>query len=177
MSPPLPPRTLLDGTWSLRPLRPADVDAWYTLLTDPRVFGPTSWNVHDRAEVAAMVHRHAASGLRQAIARRSDDALVGTLGATRWNAPPGVAEVAYELAPAVWGRGLATAAVAAFLDAARAAGLTRVEAHSWVENTASAAVLRRAGFVIEATLPAFRDCRGELRDFWRWSRAVTDLPA
>jgi ribosomal-protein-alanine N-acetyltransferase len=93
---------------------------------------------------------------------------VGTCGAGRWDAEAGVAEVAYELTPAVQGRGLATAAVRAFVSEARAAGLQRVEAHTWVGNAASARVLERCGFEREAHLPAFRDCRGERRDFWRW---------
>lgn len=170
---PLPPRPLLDGAFHLRPLAPGDVDAWFALLTDPRVYGPTSWNITRPEQVEAMIARQRSLGLRQAVARAEDDRLVGTLGATRWEVDAGVAEVAYELAPAVWGRGLATLAVCAFLDAAARAGLRRVEAHTWTGNAPSAAVLRRTGFVAEALLPAFRDCRGELRDFWRWAREVS----
>ena len=79
------------------------------------------------------------------------------------------AEVAYELGPAVWGRGLASAAVMAFLEHAHDAGLRRVVAHTWDGNTPSHRVLTRCGFEPALALPAFRACRGEWRDFTRWT--------
>ncbi len=163
-------RALADGAFRLRPLQPTDVEAWHACISDPRVHGPTSWPLLSLDEFAARLPAHIERGVRWAIARCSDDQLVGTCGAIRWGEPPGVAEVAYELAPKYWGRGLATGAVAAFLEAAELAGIARVEAHTWVENERSERVLERSGFARDARLLAFRACRGELRDYWRWVR-------
>jgi len=161
-------RSLLDGTWLLRPLEPGDAAAWLAILADPRVFGPTSWDISSLDELKPIIDRHVAEGQRWAVVRAADGTLVGTCGATRWGNHE--AEVAYELSPTVWGGGVATAAVRAFIDEATGAGLRRVVAHTWVDNHPSAAVLQRCGLRPVQRLPAFRSCRGELRDFWRWSR-------
>lgn len=167
-----PPTLPLPDGYVLRPIRAEDAAAWFGCVADPRVHGPTSWNVRSVDELAARIdalRAGRAGAWRWVIARRDDDALVGTCGAARWDLDGGVAEVAYELTPGVWGRGLATAAVAAFLAEARVAGFGRVEAHTWVDNLPSQRVLARCGFARDARLPAFRDCRGDLRDFWRYT--------
>jgi RimJ/RimL family protein N-acetyltransferase len=54
----------------------------------------------------------------------------------------------YALAPEVWGRGYATEAVSAVVDAAfRLSGVEEIEASVQVENPASRRVLEKAGFV------------------------------
>lgn len=166
----LPVVALPVAGFGLRPLRRADAPEWHAVVHDPRVHGPTSWPL---VEVEALAARadplpDGSTGWRWAIVTLAEDRLVGSCGATRWSRELAVAEVAYELAPAWWGRGVASAAVAAFLGVAASHGITRVEAHTWEGNAASARVLQRAGFVQEARLPAFRSCRGELRDFCRW---------
>ncbi|MFE9201986.1 GNAT family N-acetyltransferase [Micromonospora sp. NPDC007230] len=58
-------------------------------------------------------------------------------------------ELGWAVLPAYQGRGLATAAVLATLDAARAAGSRRwAHAYPSVENPASNAVCRKAGFTL-----------------------------
>jgi [ribosomal protein S5]-alanine N-acetyltransferase len=161
----------------LRELRISDAAAWHACVSDPRVHGPTGWPLLSVEEFAALLRKYVERGTRWAIARTSDDALVGTCGAVRWNEPVGVAEVAYELAPEAWGRGVATAAVTAFVEEARRCRIARVEAHTWVENAPSEHVLERCGFVREARFPKFRDCRGEQRDYWRWARSLDDCDA
>ena len=63
--------------------------------------------------------------------------------------PPadGEVEIGYSVAPARQGRGVATAAVGAWLARAGAGGVTRVRAHTRPEENASTRVLRRHGFV------------------------------
>ncbi len=62
-----------------------------------------------------------------------------------------VAEIGYGLAPRFWGRGYATEAVAAVIDALFAAGpaLVRIEARMHPDNLASASVVERCGFRYE----------------------------
>jgi ribosomal-protein-alanine N-acetyltransferase len=73
-------------------------------------------------------------GLRDDVARRS-------------------AEIGYWLGPALWGRGLATAAVRALTDWAFAHfDLCRIDAAVFGWNPASARVLEKAGYVLEGRL-------------------------
>ena len=60
------------------------------------------------------------------------------------------AQAGYILARDVWGRGYATEALLASVEAARAAGVRRLEAEVHVEHHASCRVLEKAGFVREA---------------------------
>ncbi len=165
---------MLDGTFVLRPLAEADAADWLELVTNPQVYGPTSWAVTELEVLRAASARHAAFGRRWAVVRAADGAFVGTCGAARVEAAgvevAGEAEVAYELHPADWGRGLATAAVRAYVEECATAGIPRLVAHTWVGNEPSRRVLERCGFTPEELLPAFRSCRGELRDFVRWGR-------
>jgi RimJ/RimL family protein N-acetyltransferase len=85
-------------------------------------------------------------------------AVVGMGGFT---GPPrdGEVEIGYQVAPACRGRGLATAAVGAWVARARAAGLDRVVARTEPGPCASTTVLGRCGFV--------RD-HGRDDGSWRW---------
>jgi GNAT superfamily N-acetyltransferase len=75
----------------------------------------------------------------------------------------GVAEIGYEVAPAVEGRGIATAAAAALVAKARAAGVTSVIAHTLPERNASCRVLEKNGFVLDD-----EDAREGGTPVWRW---------
>jgi [ribosomal protein S5]-alanine N-acetyltransferase len=76
--------------------------------------------------------------------------LGGTVvGMGGFTGPPcdGEVEIGYQVAPAFRGRGIATAAVRAWVARARAAGLRRVVARTHPRPGSSATVLARAGFV------------------------------
>jgi RimJ/RimL family protein N-acetyltransferase len=60
-----------------------------------------------------------------------------------------VAQAGYILARDTWGRGYATEALLASVEAARAAGVRRLEAGVHVDHRASSRVLEKAGFVRE----------------------------
>lgn len=60
------------------------------------------------------------------------------------------AQAGYILACDAWGRGYATEALLASVEAARAAGVRRLEAGVHVDHQASAHVLEKAGFTREA---------------------------
>jgi RimJ/RimL family protein N-acetyltransferase len=87
---------------------------------------------------------------------RKEDRLV--IGGGGFGGPAHVAELGYSLGRAYWGRGYATEAVRALLDDARAQGVCRLEAYSFLDNPASARVLEKAGFtdlgVITRNYPA-----------------------
>ena len=64
-----------------------------------------------------------------------------------------VAQIGYVLARDAWGRGYATEALLASVEAARAAGVRRVEAGVHVDHQVSRRVLEKAGFVHEGVRP------------------------
>ena len=77
------------------------------------------------------------------IARRSDRAVLGAAG---FGGDDEEAELGYALGRAYWNRGFATEAVRALIGYARALGLRRLDAYSFLDNPASARVLQKAGF-------------------------------
>jgi RimJ/RimL family protein N-acetyltransferase len=83
--------------------------------------------------------------------------------------PPshGTVELGYEVSPAVEGKGMATAAAAAMVAKARAAGVRSVIAHTLPERNASCRVLEKNGFELED-----RDAREGDRHVWRWRLSV-----
>src|SRR5579871_6267103 len=95
-----------------------------------------------------------------------DDRLVGTCGFSSWSRPHAHAELAYDLDPAFWGRGLMRAAVHQVLMwALDTAGFQRVHAFVMTSNSPSTRLLEALGFSREGTLRRFRVARGVPRDF------------
>lgn len=164
------------GEFILRPLRPGDSGAWFRYLSDPRTTEHTSWPEVSGAMVAGLVDRLigeyvSRASLRWALARASDDELVGTCGYTWIDADKAVAELAYDLAPDYWRRGIMSSAVDAAVNWAFAdGGLRRVEALAMVTNRASIALLERCGFARERLLVGHRIARGVPRDFWCYGK-------
>ncbi len=95
----------------------------------------------------------------------------GTLvGSGGFKGPPadGVAEIGYEIAPALRGRGYATAFAGLLVERARAlAPVSAVDAHTLAQENASTAVLRKSGFALLGTVTDPDD-----GDLWHWRRQV-----
>jgi ribosomal-protein-alanine N-acetyltransferase len=167
----------------LRRFKAADAAAWYGYLVDPRVTEHTSWAPITRELIDALVDKVIVDyaeprSLRWALARRADDELVGSCGFTRWEPATREAELAYDLAPEHWGRGLMTSAVRAVVAWALGAGsLARVEAFVMTTNLPSIAVLDRACFTRELLLPGYRLVRGVPRDFFRYAIVARETDA
>jgi ribosomal-protein-alanine N-acetyltransferase len=164
------PPTLRVGECVLRPFRQEDAAAWHAYLSDPRVTENTSWPPITPEFVASVVARvlqeyQDRRSLRWALARGEDDVLIGSCGYNRW-VGEGAAELAYDLAPGYWRRGLMSAAVRTVVDWAFETGmLRRVEALAMTTNAPSIALLERTGFKRERLLPGHRLARGVPRDF------------
>lgn len=161
----------------LRPLRADDIGPWYAALSQPQVFAHTSWNLQAAQDLALYAQppdpTNAAAMLRLAIAARDDDRLLGTAGFHSVWPPDRRAEIAYDLVPAAWGQGLATAAVKALLDWGHGhVGLVRIQATVLVSNAPSLAVLGRCGFAREGLLRSYRQVRGRSGDFWLYAHVA-----
>ena len=163
---------------TLRWLQRGDAQAWYDYLRLPEVIGQTSWalsSIDDLSATFAALEPEAASPqLRLAIVD-GGDALVGTLGFHSINPQHGSAEIAYELSPAAWHRGIATAVCRQVVPWAFAHfGWQRIQAVVLDTNHASARVLHRCAFQQEGRLRGFRRVGGMPRDFDIYARLRGD---
>ena len=81
------------------------------------------------------------------------------------------AEIAYDLAPAYWGRGIASAVCAAVTAWAFShEGLVRVQATALETNLRSDKVLEKCGYGYEGLLRAYRMVRGTPGNFRMYAR-------
>lgn len=161
------------GLGCLRDPRPSDAaslarhannrNVWLNL----RDMFPHPYSIDDAKRFIAMVGRqHPAtifvidvSGAADEAGRRAADSglprnAVGAIGLTvKEDVERVSAELGYWLAEPFWGRGITTAAVRAMVAYAfRTFGLTRVFALPYARNAASARVLEKAGFQLEARM-------------------------
>lgn len=156
----------------LRPLTPADIPHWYEYLVMPVVFEHTSWNVQTPSELEHYGHLsdQPSALLRLAIAERSTDRLAGTMGFHTVSPENRSAELAYDLAPPWWGKGIASHTCEVMVQwAHRHVGLLRVQASVLTSNSRSTEVLQRCGFQREGLLRSYRIVRGRPGDFWMYS--------
>jgi ribosomal-protein-alanine N-acetyltransferase len=163
----------------LRPIGAEDLPAWYAYLSEPAVYEHTSWNVQSPQDLARHIWQPDVStpstDLRLAIALRSTNQLVGTAGFHTVSPQNRSAELAFDLSPAVWGRGIATCMCSLLTQWAHsAAGVVRVQATVLHTNARSGQVLRRCGFEREGLLRSYRMVRGQPGDFWMWGHVVPD---
>lgn len=162
----------------LRPIQADDLANWAAYLRDPLVYRHTSWNLQSLAElepyIAPNQTRQPDSALRMALACPRSNALLGTIGFHTVSSLNKSAELAYDLAPGSWGKGIATAATTAMTAWAHAhAGMIRVQATVLETNTRSMAVLARCGFQAEGLLRCYRQVRGQAGNFMMYSHILT----
>ena len=174
MSPP----TLEGARVRLRGYRDDDADALFAVFGDPRVtryWSFAAWT--DRAQAEAHLAKLLASpepdALGWAIARRADDALIGTVTLYAIRTAHRRAELGYSLRVDHQGQGLAREAVRLALDYAlgdahgdahRSLGLFRIEADVDPRNAASCRMLEQLGFQREGLLRARWRVNGEVCD-------------
>jgi ribosomal-protein-alanine N-acetyltransferase len=135
----------------LRPYTLDDVDALHGLWTDPdvrRYLWDNEIIPRERAalEVDQSIASFQANGFGSWTLRlRDGESLAGFCGLRTFGDPPQV-EVLYGMAPAVWGRGLATEAVGAVLEFGfKTCGLERIIGRTDTPNVASVRVMEKAG--------------------------------
>lgn len=140
----------------LRPLRADDAPAIQRYAGDARVAVTTARIPHPYPDGAAEAWIAEAAnqmaedrGWQLAIARRSDDALIGAIGLER-DEVGGSAELGYWIAVPAWGHGYATEAARALAGFGFArGGLAQIHAHALVDNLASRRVLEKIGLAYQ----------------------------
>ncbi|KAF1012850.1 MAG: Spermidine N(1)-acetyltransferase [Stenotrophomonas maltophilia] len=158
----------------LRPLVAEDAEAWSAYLSLPGAIEHTSWS---DISVGGLQQQIAHYGLDQGALRWAivdpHGCLLGTIGLNGIEVAHARAELAYDIAPAHQGRGLATAVAHATLCwAHHVLGYARVQATVLDSNHASIAVLRKLGMQQEGKLHAYRCVRDVPRDFWMYASVI-----
>jgi len=175
------------GSARMRPFVETDVSAWLAVVTDEGVTSCTSWGISSVAELSVVVRKivagYADSSSRRWALEAPGQGVIGSCGFKWWDSRNAVAEIAYELAPRYWRRGIAKDAVrTAIHHGFTAMALARIEATVMVANQPSIRLLEGAGFTREGRLRECRVCAGERRDFFVYgllrsdSRAGTSHP-
>jgi RimJ/RimL family protein N-acetyltransferase len=134
-------------TVALRPVRAADLSAFFEHQRDPEAIAMAAFAARERP--AFMAHWERILADPTAIARTvlADDDVAGNMGSFERD---GLREVGYWIARAHWGRGVATAALREFLAVDTHRPLhARVATH----NTGSRRVLEKCGFTILREIP------------------------
>ena len=144
----------------LRPFRPDDAPAAHRVYSDPEVMryvatGPLA----DRSMTARLLqdyiaHQRAWGYSFWAVVERASGELIGDAGLYR--TPAGEVELGYTLGQRWWGRGYATEAAGAWLEAAFGRlRITEVVALAEPANTASLRVLEKLGMTRDGERMAF----------------------
>jgi [ribosomal protein S5]-alanine N-acetyltransferase len=159
---------------TLRALSPEDIGTWFGYLSMPAVFEHTSWNVKSPDDLAHYTNASESGSpstlFRVVIADRATNKLVGTMGFHTVSPDHRSAEIAYDLSPGAWGKGIASHTARIMLDWAHShVGVVRVQATTLESNVRSMKVLDRAGFEREGLLRSFRFVRGRPGNFWMYS--------
>ena len=168
------PVTLSDDFVVLRSWSAADASFMARASRDPaieRYNGPAPDSAADAVAVIERIEqcwrcfedKGDPTGAAFAIVDAPTDELVGMCGIDDWSTTA-VAQFGYWLAAGARGRGLATRAVTLMTGWLFELGAARVFLTIQTENTASAAVARRAGFAHEGTLRAHGVWQGQRED-------------
>jgi len=142
---------------ALRALEDGDLDALFAQMSDPESVWMAAFTAKDPADRAAFdAHmkriRHQLAVRFLAVTR--DGELVGSIGSFVME---GETDITYWIDRAYWGQGIASQAVAGFLELVTERPL---HARAASDNLGSLAVLRRAGFRDTGTEISYANARG-----------------
>lgn len=143
----------------LRPLVMRDARDFFTYARDPRVAEYVLWDPHTSLGQTRSILRNLMASSKQetlhtkAMVLKESGRMVGTLGLVARDWENQAAEVGFSLAADLWGQGLMTEALRAYLAYLfHQPGIHRVEAQHDVYNPASGVVMQKAGMQAEGIL-------------------------
>ena len=174
--------TLTGGGVRLRPWRAADATAVFEACQDPDVQRYTTVPVPYRLDHAEWfvangpVSWAAREAAPFAVVDPASDEVLGSVAVMRIDTGSQVGEVGYWVAPRARGRGVATAAVVAVTEWMRSAGFFRAELLIAVDNAASAAVAKAAGYEHEGILRGRLVLRGVRHDVAVHAALIDETP-
>ena len=164
---------------SLRQLERSDLHSWYAYLSNPEVVRHTSWNLKSEQDLLPMfdaLDSESPSSIRRlAIVDDLTGEMIGTIGFHTVSDMNRTAEIAYDLAPAYWGKEVASAACSAVTQWSFSAfGFVRVQGAVLETNVGSARVLQKCRYRHEGLLRSFRTVRGIPGNFQLYARLNDD---
>lgn len=164
---------------SLRQLELSDREAWYSYLRLPLVTEHTSWNLTSAKDLDSLFDELRSEGpdsiRRWSIVDSASNSLIGTVGFHTISGANRTAEIAYDLAPSHWGRGIGRAAcMAATHWGFDVADWVRIQAVVLETNVRSIAVVGACKFRREGYLRSYRMVRGIPGNFVLFSRLAED---
>jgi RimJ/RimL family protein N-acetyltransferase len=155
----------------LRWLTERDVDALFSIFSDPKVMKYWSWLPFEDAGAAANLLADIREGFQKqnlfqwGIARQIDDRVIGTCTLSRIDANNRRAEIGYALGSDYWGNGYMQEALTLLFDFSFGQlNFHRLEADVDPQNASSIKILERLGFQKE----------GYLRERWLIGGGVYD---
>ncbi|MFJ2588335.1 GNAT family N-acetyltransferase [Streptomyces sp. NPDC087538] len=146
---------------TLREVRADDLPLFFAFMSDPesvRTAAFTSEDPADRHAFDAHWQRMLADGSIVMRTVLADGTAIGNAGVY---GPPGDRQVTYWIDRALWGRGVATAALSALLDVVPERPL---HARAAADNNGSRRVLEKCGFTVTGTDNGYAHARGEETD-------------
>ncbi len=169
------------GDFILREQTLEDAEAFLEYYCDPEVskyivsFIPKTVE-EARSEIRYWINVFSYNdGLYFAIARKSDNRMIGSVGVSGVNRNHNRIEASYDLAKEYWGRGIMTKALKAVLKYAfEELKFNRIEAHAMPENISSQKVLEKCGFAFEGNLRQHRFHNGKYVDIGIYSVLYQD---
>ena len=173
----------------LRQISESDGEGLFAIFADDQVTEHYAWETFTDVRQGHALAAHTAGQFHRREAIRwglvpgpplqpGSPLIIGTCGYTRWNQENHFAVLGYDLARPYWRRGLMSEAVAAVLRFGfERMALHRVEATVLTGNTASAALLARAGFQLEGVLRGRALQRETFRDMWMYGITRDDWTA
>lgn len=164
------PTLVLDDEFILREQTLEDTEAFFRYYTDPEVgqyiLASKPATLIDASREVQYCRNlfYTKQGIYWTIAKKSDNQMVGAIG-LYINAMHHRAEITYDLSREHWRQGITRKAITAVVDFSfKTMRLLRVEAVTRMENTASSALLKSAGFTHEGTLRNYRFYDGKAWD-------------
>jgi RimJ/RimL family protein N-acetyltransferase len=154
--------TSIETSRLLRRFAPRDVEAFHAYRANDDVARFQSWQDYTLEQAEAFVEETARADpgepgeqFQFAVARRSDDALVGDCMLALDAGDPSIAEIGYTVDPSQQGHGYASEAAGALIDYAfDRQGVAVVRAVTDTRNSRSIVVAERLGMRLVATAPA-----------------------
>jgi ribosomal-protein-alanine N-acetyltransferase len=168
------PTLSIDG-YSLRPLQKEDVDAWFAYLSLHQVKEHTSWDVKSPHDLLGLIakynHANVDASIRFAIVHDLHQRMIGSIGFHSVSDMNKTAEIAYDLHPDFWNKGIMTHCCEVLLQwGFQERGFVRIQATVLPENGASINVLKRCGLTLEGRLRQLKKVRGVSKDFLMFSK-------
>jgi ribosomal-protein-alanine N-acetyltransferase len=156
--------------YHLRPLQARDLPIWFDYLTLSEVMEHSSWVLTSPQDLQQFIQvqdwSQPQAQIKFAIADLADQ-LVGSIGFHTVSINNLSAEIAYDLSPTYWGKGIVSAACRSLTKwAHEELGFVRVQACVVDSNSRSLQVLERCGFQREGLLKSYKRIRKQSRDYW-----------